>query len=219
MIVAGVDEVGRGSVAGPLLVVAAAFEVDTWKWDGDKNGANTENWLPRTPCPVPKVKDSKLYSSRRVREQAEALIIMEPSFRGRGRGAVSSIDITRYGMSWAWRRACEGALRTLPLVPDLVLMDGDVLIGWTGRQYARPKADRWWWPVSAASVLAKTERDRWMVALDQHYPGYGFTDNSGYGTPAHRHALRALGTTPVHRLHFVRSMLEGGSSNESSRAD
>jgi ribonuclease HII len=197
------DEVGRGSIAGPLLVVAAAFEVDSWEWSGDAS-LGPAHWTPKTPCPVAGVKDSKAFSSRTKRAAVAAAIKAEPSFKGQGRGVVSSVDITNRGMAWALKTAFLRALKSLPNVPNLVLVDGEVPArGWEGKQLCRPKADVKWWPVSAASVLAKVERDDWMVALARAYPGYGWEQNAGYGSPGHQAALRSKGTTPVHRLNFV----------------
>lgn len=204
MLVAGMDEVGRGSIAGPLLVVAAMFEVASWEWDGNANGFGPSFWTPKTPCPVAGVKDSKMFSSRARREAVSTAILAEPTLKGHGRGVVSSVDISGRGMGWALRVAFLRALKSLPTVPDLVLIDGEVPArGWEGKQFCRPKADVHWWPVSAASVLAKVERDNWMVALDKIYPGYGWDSNSGYGTPSHSAAIQAKGTTPIHRLGFI----------------
>ena len=213
MLVAGLDEVGRGSIAGPLLVVAASFEVASWSWDGK----TWDKCRAATPCPVEGVKDSKAYSSRTRRAAVAALLDAEPSLVGKGLGVVTSRDIDRYGMGKAIHRAFLRALAGLPSVPDLLLVDGDTPIKpWTGKQHARPKADRDWWPVSAASVLAKVMRDGWMVNLDRTYPGYGWSENMGYGTPAHIAALQDLGVTPIHRAQFVRSALQTKASKEDS---
>jgi ribonuclease HII len=194
MIVAGVDEVGRGSIAGPLLVVCAAFEVSAWSASEP------------VPCPVPGVKDSKAFKNRSSRESVSTAILKESTFRGRGRGIISSADITARGMTWALRSAFLRAVQTLPAVPDLLLVDGNSKVeGWAGEQIWGPKGDSRWWPVSAASVLAKVERDGWMDAQDTIYPGYGFIRHSGYGTPEHFSAIATLGITPIHRANFVRS--------------
>lgn len=190
MIVAGLDEVGRGSIAGPLLVVAAAFEIEAWECS----------------CPIPGVKDSKAFSSRGARSKVFDLVEAYSSFKGKGRGAVSSSDITTWGMGKALNVAFLRATETLPCVPDLLLVDGSTLVsGWPGVQTCRLKADVVWWPVSAASILAKVERDHWMMELSKTYPGYGLEQNMGYGTPAHFDAIRRLGITPVHRSNFITS--------------
>jgi ribonuclease HII len=161
------------------------------------------------PSPVDDVKDSKAYTSSRKRESVATAIEDSPQFVGRGRGAVTSSTITSRGMGWAIRNAFERALRSLPAVPDLVLVDGDSPVsGWGGKQSWGPKGDVKWWPISAASVLAKVERDRWMQQLHQVYSGYGWDRNKGYGTPEHFKSVRARGVTPVHRLNFVSAHLK-----------
>lgn len=194
MIVAGVDEVGRGPIAGPLLVVAAAFEIQGWDLES-----------PPT-CPVKGVRDSKAFGSRRSRESVALAIRATETFLGQGRGIVAAPDITERGMGWALKSSFARAISSLPVVPDLIFVDGNAGIpDWPGKQLFGPKGDSRWWPVSAASILAKVERDKWMDELDLTYPGYGWARNSGYGTKEHFEAIRTLGLTPVHRLNFVRS--------------
>jgi ribonuclease HII len=208
MIVAGVDEVGRGSIAGPLLVLAAAFEVE-WAWQA------TARLLPAVPCPVPGVKDSKAFSSRKRRAEVAALLEQEPSLVGKGLGIVTSADINGRGMTWALAMGFRGALERLPKRPDLVLIDGDTPVpSWEGPQVHQSKADVDWWPVSAASVLAKVLRDGWMENLNRVYPGYGWAENAGYGTPGHIEAIRQYGTTPIHRMQFVQSALRTAASKK-----
>lgn len=179
------------------------FEVDQWAWE------TSTRLKPSVPCPVPGVKDSKAFTSRPRREAVAEAISAEKSLSGHGRGIVTSVDITKFGMAWAIASAFNRALASLPTIPDLVLVDGEVPVkGWKGKQFCTPKADVRWWPVSAASVLAKVERDKWMVALDRVYPGYGWEQNAGYGTPAHYDAIRERGITPVHRTSFVKSGLK-----------
>lgn len=118
------------------------------------------------------------------------------------------MDISARGMAPSLRHAFRQALHTLPVVPDLVLIDGSNGVeNWAGAQLHQPKADIHWWPVSAASILAKVERDGWMDSMDLKYPGYFWNANAGYGTPGHWAAIRHMGITPVHRTSFVRSGL------------
>ncbi len=212
MIVAGLDEVGRGPIAGPLLVVAAAFSVDYWPVPCcEKHPAG----MPVTcsdpkcpiappPCPVPKVKDSKAYSDGKQRSVVATALLECPKFLGLGRGIVTSTDLSDRGMTWAINSAFERAVSSLPVIPDLILVDGEMGVpSWPGQQLWGSKGDNKWWPVAAASVLAKVERDGWMLKLSEIYPGYGWERNKGYGTKEHFEAIRALGTSPVHRLSFL----------------
>lgn len=206
------DEVGRGPIAGPLLVVAAAFYVDFWPVPccerhpaGVPKTCTEITCLGAPPlCPVKGVKDSKTYSNADKRTSVSSAIKACSTFVGRGQGIVTSTDISERGMGWAMRSAFERALFSLPVTPDLLLVDGEMgVTRWTGRQIWGPKGDSKWWPVAAASVLAKVERDRWMCKLATIYEGYGWERNKGYGTSEHFEAIRSKGTTPIHRLSFL----------------
>lgn len=206
------DEVGRGPIAGPLLVVAAAFAVDFWPVPcceyhsaGVPKTCKEPTCQHAPPvCPVKGVKDSKAYSNSNKRKAVAAAIDSCSIFLGSGKGAVTSTDISERGMSWALRNAFERALFSLPVTPDLLLVDGEVGVAkWTGKQVWGPKGDSKWWPVSAASVLAKVERDSWMCKLAEIYKGYGWERNKGYGTSEHFEAIRNLGPTPIHRLSYL----------------
>lgn len=205
MLVAGVDEVGQGAMAGPLVVCAALFDIEMGSYDACDCGLCV---IPQptivTPCPIPGVKDSKKFSSRQKREGVAALIESSPALLAKGFGVVPSSDINRKGMAWAWKAATQRALSRLATVPELVLTDGSNRIpNWEGEQVAIPKADATLWPVSAASVLAKVCRDRWMIRIGESYPGYAWDQNVGYGTQGHSDGLIAKGITPVHRLKWI----------------
>lgn len=196
MFVAGVDEVGQGAIAGPLVVCAAVFEVDLKE--------RPLHLLTR--CPIEGVKDSKKFSSRKRREEVSELILDSPALLAKSFGVVPSSDINRRGMSWAWKAAALRAVEWLTVVPELVILDGDNPIpGWGGRQISLPKADTLFWPVSAASVLAKVRRDRWMVKLGKVFPGYAWEQNMGYGTTDHASGVLKNGVTPLHRTKYVNS--------------
>ncbi len=197
-IVAGIDEVGRGAFAGPLVIVAAAFRIPLTEWKAD--------W----PCPLPGIKDSKKYSSVSKREDAAASLLGYPGMVATGLGQVEHTDINAHGMTWAMRTAIDQAVAALcdKTRPDVILLDGnEKAASWSGPQQSIPKADDLWWPVSAASVIAKVYRDRLMVDYDKIHPGYGFGKNKGYGTPDHIAALQKLGPCPIHRTSFIRSSL------------
>lgn len=177
--VAGVDEAGRGPLAGP--VVAAAVILD--------------------PARLPKgVDDSKALSPARREALAEA--IMERALAA----AVASCtveEIARLNIRGASLCAMAKALAALPLVPAHALFDGrDVAPGWQGRGEAVIDGDALCASIAAASILAKTARDRMMARIARDYPAYGFDKHMGYGTAAHRAAIRTHGPCPHHRMGF-----------------
>lgn len=189
--IAGVDEAGRGSLAGP--VVAAAVLVEPW-------------------YAVPGVDDSKALRPELREKLAERIRRAHPAWAV---GVVSPQEIDRLNILVATRRAMCQAIESLPSEPDLVLIDAVVL-----RRFGFPcvpmiRGDSLSYAVACASILAKVERDRIMQELDLRYPMYGFARNKGYGALEHRQALSAYGPSAVHRLTF-RSVLprtEAGSSS------
>ncbi|MCX7645720.1 MAG: ribonuclease HII [Rhodobacteraceae bacterium] len=176
--VAGVDEAGRGPLAGP--VVAAAVVLD----------------MARIP---PGIADSKaLGPEARARLCAEILRSAEV---GLGQASVEEID--RLNILRAAHLAMERAVAALAVPPDAALIDGNLVPGalrCPGRALVRGDARSL--SVAAASIVAKVTRDRIMVDLAQQHPGYGWERNMGYPSPAHRAALERLGPTPHHRRSF-----------------
>tara|TARA_R100000005_G_scaffold96040_1_gene80276 strand:- start:720 stop:1328 length:609 start_codon:yes stop_codon:yes gene_type:complete len=177
--VAGVDEVGRGPLAGD--VVAAAVILDP-------------------AAPIPGLRDSKKLSPQRrealaqqIREHAVAWAL--------GRASVAEIDTLNVLQAslLAMRRAVE-ALNPQPVS---VLVDGNRLPVWSYRADAVIGGDDRVACIAAASILAKVQRDAELVELDQRYPGYGFASHKGYPTAQHLQALRHLGVTPAHRRSFA----------------
>ena len=184
-LVAGVDEAGRGPLAGP--VVAAAVILDP-------------------AARIVGLRDSKRLSPRRRDE-------LDLEIRDRALGfAVARVDadvIDAINILQATMQAMREAVERLDPAPDEVLVDGDrsPVLGCAVRAVVRGDAvvDA----ISAASILAKVARDREMIDMDQRYPEYGFARHKGYGTRAHRDALLRFGPSPIHRLSFapVRSAL------------
>jgi ribonuclease HII len=176
-LVAGVDEVGRGPLAGD--VVAAAV-------------------ILKDPPPEG-VTDSKALSAAR-RETLAQTIRSEALCWALGRATVAEIDEINILQAslLAMRRAVEG----LSLRPSLVLVDGNRLPRWSFEARAIVKGDQTEPAIGAASILAKVQRDGEMLALHEHYPGYGFDRHKGYPTQAHITALESLGVSPVHRRSF-----------------
>lgn len=178
--IAGVDEAGRGPLAGP--VVAAAVVLDARRgWDG----------LDDSKKLTPQAREM-LYA--RVLEGARAF-----SWAVVGPRAIDTLNIRRASLE-AMRRAVE----RLAVPPDLVLVDGDSQVPGLGcPQQAVISGDARLLSVAAASILAKVVRDRIMERLDGVWPGYGFARHKGYGTPEHLAALARLGPCPLHRFSFT----------------
>lgn len=185
--VAGVDEVGRGPLAGD--VVAAAVILDPAR-------------------PIDGLRDSKKLSPARreslaeqIRERALAWAV--------GRASVAEID--QLNILQASLLAMHRAVQALAPQPAYVLVDGNRLPRWDYASEPVVKGDDRVPAIAAASILAKVQRDGELQELELQYPGYGFAAHKGYPTVAHLAALRKLGVTPVHRRSFgpVRDLLEG----------
>ena len=191
-LIAGVDEAGRGPLAGPVVAAAVIFPAQ-WLDGGLPKGLAGLN-------------DSKQLTPRQ-RDQFWEQLHHLPQIRQ----AVASVEpeeIDRVNILRASHRAMILALSQLVPGPDHVLVDGLTVpdLGWP--QTALVKGDALSYSIAAASVLAKVTRDRRMLELDQVYPGYGFARHKGYPTREHLEALRRLGPCPVHRRSFepVRSV-------------
>ena len=178
-LVAGVDEAGRGPLAGP--VVAAAVILDARNPISGLNDSKKLTALRR----------EKLFDE--IRAKALCCSIAEASVQ-----EIDEINILQATLL-AMRRAVEG----LRLVPGLVLVDGNRLPVLKVRAEAIVKGDALVPAISAASILAKVTRDRWCSELDAQYPQYGFAGHKGYGTAEHLAALQAHGACPQHRKSFA----------------
>ena len=183
-LVAGVDEVGRGPLAGD--VVAAAV-------------------ILNDPAPEG-VTDSKMLTPER-REELAARIRDEAVCWSLGRATVAEID--EMNILQASLLAMHRAVAALTIQPSLVLVDGNRLPVWPYEARAIVKGDLTEPAIGAASILAKVQRDGEMLALNEQYPGYGFDRHKGYPTKAHLAALGHLGVCPAHRRSFgpVRRLL------------
>jgi ribonuclease HII len=175
---AGVDEAGRGALAGPL-VAAAVILPDDFDLDG--------------------IEDSKLLTPKQRREAAAR--IRERALAMSVRKAMPG-RIDRAGLHRTNLALLRRALRTLPLVPEFVLTDGFPIKRLGLPSLALRKGDVVTASVAAASVIAKTTRDRMMDRYHRRFPEYGFDTNRGYGTERHWEALWRFGPTPIHRRSF-----------------
>ena len=178
LVLAGVDEAGRGAWAGPVVAAAVVLPAD---------------------CDLPGLDDSKRLSGSRREILLKAILASAPAW---GACAVSPACIDRINILQATLEAMARAVARLRMRPDLVLVDGNrspelpvpsrTLVGGDGRSAC----------VAAASVIAKVLRDRVMTAWDRHHPGYGFAAHKGYGARSHREALQRLGPCSQHRLSY-----------------
>lgn len=188
-LVCGVDEVGRGSVAGPILAAAALFLCEG----------------PKCPAPIEGIKDSKAFSSRTKRYRIFRDILLLPQLVDVAISEVDAATIDAKGIDWANKHVFKDAIGQLKVTPELVILDGQLDIGWSeDRLIVEPKADANYWQVGAASIIAKEVRDRGMRLLGEQFTGYGWDANAGYGTSDHFYAIQEQGLTPHHRRSFLR---------------
>ena len=182
--VAGVDEAGRGPLAGPVVAAAVVL----WKGVGVE-GADDSKRVSR---------EEREEVARRIRDQAVAVAV----------GAASAREIDEINILRATARAMERAIRRLPRRPHHVVVDGLPMRDLTCEHEAVVAGDALVHSVACASIVAKVCRDRLMTRLARRYPEYGWERNVGYGTEEHRAAIRRFGPTPHHRLTFGLEQLE-----------
>ena len=195
----GIDEVGRGPYAGPLVIGACIL--------GDWQNSENAEWIE-------KLTDSKKLSAKR---REELYVLIKEKALAAATGWVSSAEIDEIGLSEALRLATRRAVEQIQQtkVPfSEIIIDGTMnfLVGTKLEKYVSTlkKGDFLVKEISAASILAKVERDKYMVELDAVYPEYGFGKHVGYGTAAHQKAMEEFGLTPEHRRSFrpVREIAE-----------
>ena len=179
LLVAGVDEVGRGPLAGPVVAAAVILPMDAFVEGAD---------------------DSKQLSPATREDLFHAIL---GTAQAVGVGAASVREIDRVNILRATTRAMQRALARLATEPQHVVVDGTPVknLGWDHE--AVVSGDALIHSISCASIVAKVVRDRLMHRLSARYPGYGWDTNVGYGTAGHRSAIDALGATPHHRLTFL----------------
>lgn len=180
-VVAGMDEVGRGSLAGNVVVACVV--------------------MPPEPV-LEWVDDSKKLSEKR-REQVYQEIMSIARYVGIGQ--VSPQEIDEINILEATRKAMREAAAQVPA--DVFLVDAVTGLGLNGMEVPIIKGDATSYAIAAASIVAKVTRDRQMIELDSRYPAYGFARNKGYGTAEHLAALRTYGPLPEHRRSFLKNIL------------
>ena len=181
--ICGIDEVGRGPLAGPVVAGAVILPKD---------------------CDILYLNDSKQLSEKKREELYE--VIMEKEF-STGLGFVSPKRIVQINILQATYEAMREAIAKLSPQPDLLLNDAVTIPKVAIRQVPIIKGDAKSISIAAASIIAKVTRDRLMVQYDSVFPEYGFASNKGYGAAAHIEALRKYGPTPIHRRSFIKNLL------------
>lgn len=176
--VAGIDEAGRGPLAGPVMAAAVILPAG---------------------LTIIGVDDSKKLTPGTREKLFEIIMAQAMSV---GVGVVSPVEIDRVNILQATRRAMLAAVQQLSPHPDYLLIDGISAIDSTIPQKTIKKGDSLSLSIAAASIIAKVTRDRLMIEMDATYPGYGFAGHKGYGSATHLDAIRRLGPSPIHRMTF-----------------
>ena len=179
-VVAGMDEVGRGPLAGNVVTACVV--------------------MPKEPV-LPWIDDSKKLSEAR-REKVFQEIMDIALYVGIGQATAAEID--EINILEATKKAMREAAAQVPA--DVFLIDAVTGLGLNGEEIPIIKGDATSYAIAAASIVAKVTRDRQLIELDKQYPEYGFARNTGYGTPEHIAALKALGPGPEHRRSFIRNI-------------
>jgi ribonuclease HII len=175
---AGIDEAGRGPLAGPVVAAAVILAPDT---------------------PVQGLQDSKRLTAQ---QRNEVYMAIHQRALAYGIGIVSHDQIDRHNILWATKQAMLQAIRQLALRPDFLLIDGPEGLPLAVPQRPIIRGDACCASIAAASVVAKVTRDRLMVAYAKHFPRYGFERHKGYPTPEHCAYLRRYGPCAIHRRSF-----------------
>jgi ribonuclease HII len=188
--IAGVDEAGRGSLAGPVVAAAVILPLGIpYRFDPDECLACFEG-----------VRDSKQLTARE-RDRLFEVIMQHAVAVGVGIGSVEMID--ERNILQATKYAMREALARLTIPPQALLLDAIHLPGIELLQRSIIKGDALCLSIAASSIIAKVTRDRMMIQLHEHFPAYGFAQHKGYGTEYHLVALREHGATPHHRRSFA----------------
>jgi len=183
--IAGVDEVGRGALFGPVVAASVILPFSDMK-EGLKEG-------------LEEIKDSKLLSPLKRKRLAKIILTHASCI---GLGLATNHEIDQRNIYWASLLAMRRAIENMSLRPDFLLVDGFCLNGVHYPQLGLPKGDKKSITIAAASIVAKVLRDGMMIRLDKFYQGYALSKNKGYGTREHYKALKKMGPTVFHRMSF-----------------
>lgn len=182
--ICGIDEVGRGPLAGPVVAGAVILPKD---------------------CDILYINDSKKLSAAKREELYD--VIMEKAVSV-GLGFVSPERIDKINILQATYEAMRQAISKLDPQPDLLLNDAVTIPGVSVKQVPIIKGDAKSISIGAASIIAKVTRDRLMEEYDHMFPGYGFASNKGYGSAEHIRAIKEFGATPIHRKTFITNFID-----------
>lgn len=183
-LICGIDEVGRGPLAGPVMAGAVI--------------------LPKG-CRIHDINDSKKLTEKK-REMLYDIIMREAV--AVGIGVVGPERIDEINILQATYEAMRAAIKNLGVVPDILLNDAVTIPGVDIKQVPIVKGDAKSITIGAASIMAKVTRDRYMVEISEKYPEYGLASNKGYGSAAHIAAIKEFGPTPLHRRTFIKNFVE-----------
>ena len=179
--ICGIDEVGRGPLAGPVVASAVILQKD---------------------CDILYINDSKKLSEKK-REELYEIIMKEAVAVGIGYATHTRID--EINILQATYEAMREAISKLQVKPDILLNDAVTIPGVDVRQIPIIKGDAKSMSIAAASIIAKVTRDRLMIEFDKAYPEYHFADNKGYGSSVHIAAIKEVGPSPIHRQSFIKN--------------
>ncbi len=189
-LVAGVDEAGRGALAGPVVAGVVVLPADS-----------------AVAASLQGVRDSKQMTSNQRELWVKRIQALALAW---GVGYASHLEVDELGIVPATLRAVSRAMGTLAIAPQHLLLDFLHLTETVLPQTSLVKGDARSLSIAAASVLAKTSRDHWLESMDGLYPGYGFRTHKGYGTRAHRQAIEQQGMCAIHRRSFQFKQVEIG---------
>lgn len=181
--ICGIDEVGRGPFAGPVVACAIILPKD---------------------CDLLYINDSKQLSEKKREELYDEIISSAIAY---GVGSIPPARIDEINILQATYEAMRQAIHNLPVQPDILLNDAVIIPDVNIKQIPIIHGDAKSISIAAASIVAKVTRDRFMVAYDKVFPGYDLASNKGYGSPKHIAAIKKLGLTPIHRRSFVKNII------------